>query len=98
MRRMARNKESGYLFPLWDYLEASPDYETVEIPDDMVAERTDDHGNAIGHNDNPRDDTSDAEIIEETPAPKVTKKAAKKKAVAKKVPEVDNSELIGGID
>lgn len=104
MRKMARNKESGYLFPLIEELEDRPDFETVEIPDDMLAERTDDYGNPIGHNDNPRDDTSDGEIIEEIPAPKKVarkKKVAKKKAIPKRIEDekvVDNSELIAGID
>lgn len=100
MRELARNKETGYLFPAWDYLVNSIDYTVVEVPDDFSGERLDDYGNMIGHDDNPRDDTSDGEVLEETLAPvkKVTKKkVAKKKAAAKKgLPAHDD--LFDGID
>lgn len=102
MRELARNKETGYLFPNRDNLSAVR-FEVVQVPDSFVGQRMDDYGNVIDYTDNPRDDTSDGEIIEETLLPvKVTKKVAKKKvakkkAVVRKDIEVQD-DLFGGID
>ncbi len=102
MRELARNKETGYLFPNRDNL-SSAKFEVVRVPDSFRGERLDDYGNIIGYNDSPRDNTSDAEIVEEVLAPvpvskkKVAKKVAKKKAAVKKeIPAHDD--LFGGID